>query len=729
MESEKREPYIHLPRGGILLAASCGNIQFGIPPETIKDTMGIEGGVPATYVVPHHMFDITHGIALAEIEFPIYFNFFIKKGKTRIICTASQRHRLKAALTESLFGPQTIDLADEFPQGAETPGFPDLRREMDHFRKLPFGLKKRMELDDLVELIIFDDAGKASCDDLEVRYDHLFNYHFFDQGQKIATIQRNVALTTRGAKIQPGHPIFRPPLFGITTLGAGHGFDPQADTSGLIIWCNRRGVMVDPPVNSTLNLENLGVSPKLIDHIILTHCHADHDAGTLQKILREGKLNVHTTATIFESFMRKASALTGIKETHLRKMVNFYPITIGQPIKISGGEFIFNYTLHSIPTISIQVSLLGKSVIYSSDTINDPHYIEQMYQQGVIGQARRDMLVDFPWDKNVILHEAGVPPLHTPIEYLCSLPEQVRDRLYLVHVTADNIPENSGLQIAPTGLTNTIELDVNPLPFDEAIELLDVISHIDILRQLTIEKAREFLICSQEERFSAGQVIFHEGARGDKLYIIIDGEVEIETGGEILTQYSSSDYFGEKSIFLKQQRTATARAKSDVRMFSIHKEDLIGLVRGTEGERTLSNLALIQDKSLRHVLDANPFFHDLTPTQQTQLHSIMQPVSKSFPPGTPILRENTPVEECYVVNQGRVNAYKEDKLIAVLGVGDLIDINSIFDADAKAAFTFVPEDPVTLYRIGRNALKQYLDHNPGFYIKMYYYNYYGKMGT
>ncbi len=36
-----------------------------------------------------------------------------------------------------------------------------------------------------------------------------------------------------------------------------------------------------------INFLRLGVNPKLIDSVVLTHCHADHDAGTLQKIMQE----------------------------------------------------------------------------------------------------------------------------------------------------------------------------------------------------------------------------------------------------------------------------------------------------------------------------------------------------------------------------------------------------------------------------------------------------------
>lgn len=728
MSNVANNQYVHLQRGGILLTTSSGNIQFGIPPETIKDTMQIEGGVPGTYVVPHHMFDITQGFALADIEFPNYYNFFIKKNKTRIVCTENQHKRLKIALSEALFGPKEIDLKDEFPDGESTPGFPDLRKEFDHFRKLAIGSGRRLELDDLLEFVIFDENGKASFENIEIYYDSLYNFHFFDLGQKIASVNRNIPLCGDSAEVQEKNLAFRPPLFGITMLGAGHGFDPNADTSGMIVWTNRRGVMVDPPVNSTFNLLRLGVNPKLIDNVILTHCHADHDAGTLQKILQEGKLNLYTTATIFNGFMRKSSALSGIEEKHIRKLIKFFPVTIGKSMKISGGEFQFNYTLHSIPTISIQVSLLGKSMIYSSDTINDPQYIDKIYQEGVISKNRRDFLIDFPWEKDVIMHEAGIPPLHTPLDYLCTLPPETRKRTFLVHVSADTIPKDSGLHIAPTGLANTLELDVNPLPFDDAIEVLDVISHIDIFSQLTINKARELLIIAKEERCRPGDVIFKKGDQGHKMYFIIDGRVDIVLDANVLTTYSTSDYFGEKSILLGEKRTATAIAQSDVRMFSIQKEDFLSFIRGTEIEPVLTNLARIQDTYLRDVLHANPCFRNLTPTQETQLHTRMQPVPQLFQPGTTILHENRPVDDCYVICQGRINVYKANKLIAVLKKGDLLDVTSIFNENSIAGFTFITEQQAKLYRIGRNALKQYLEKNPGFYIRMYYYHYYSKAG-
>lgn len=70
-----------LSRGGLLIGTQVGNIQYSAVPETIKDTMLTDTGVPAIFVIPPEMFSPERGISLAELEFPAYFNFFLKKQR------------------------------------------------------------------------------------------------------------------------------------------------------------------------------------------------------------------------------------------------------------------------------------------------------------------------------------------------------------------------------------------------------------------------------------------------------------------------------------------------------------------------------------------------------------------------------------------------------------------------------------------------------------------------
>jgi hypothetical protein len=76
--------------------------------------------------------------------------------------------------------------------------------------------------------------------------------------------------------------------------------------------------MVDPPPHSGAILKQEGIPSRLIQGIILTHCHADHDAGTFQKILEEGRITLFTTKIIRDCFVAKYAAISGLEATFLK---------------------------------------------------------------------------------------------------------------------------------------------------------------------------------------------------------------------------------------------------------------------------------------------------------------------------------------------------------------------------------------------------------------------------
>eukprot|EP00463_Aulacantha_scolymantha_P005238 TRINITY_DN6573_c0_g1_i1.p1 TRINITY_DN6573_c0_g1~~TRINITY_DN6573_c0_g1_i1.p1 ORF type:complete len:146 (-),score=11.03 TRINITY_DN6573_c0_g1_i1:17-454(-) len=99
--------------------------------------------------------------------------------------------------------------------------------------------------------------------------------------------------------------------------------------------------MVDPPPHSSSVLLLYGIAPVLIEGVIVTHCHADHDAGTFHKILEDRRVTVMTTATIMKSFIRKYSAITYVHQDILSKLFDFRAAIIGENMNVRGGKFRF----------------------------------------------------------------------------------------------------------------------------------------------------------------------------------------------------------------------------------------------------------------------------------------------------------------------------------------------------------------------------------------------------
>jgi ribonuclease BN (tRNA processing enzyme) len=172
--------------------------------------------------------------------------------------------------------------------------------------------------------------------------------------------------------------LFDPPSFGVTVLGNSHGFDKNGSTSGYVVWVNGRGIMIDPPPYSSATLEREGIRPQMIFAVVITHCHADHDAGAFQKVLTGSRVAVITTPTIYNSFIRKYSALSGLSSTFLQHSHRFRPAIIGRPLKFHGATFHFIYTLHTIPCISFKIQYDGRSMVFTGDHLNLPPLLDEL---------------------------------------------------------------------------------------------------------------------------------------------------------------------------------------------------------------------------------------------------------------------------------------------------------------------------------------------------------------
>lgn len=79
--------------------------------------------------------------------------------------------------------------------------------------------------------------------------------------------------------------------------------------------------------------------------------------------------------------------------------------------------------------------------------------------------------------------------------------------------------------------------------------------------------------------FKDGEVIIQQGESGDCMYVIQEGNAEVfhrEGDKEILlAALGSEDVFGEMALFEKNVRSATVRAKGDVRVLTVDKKTFL----------------------------------------------------------------------------------------------------------------------------------------------------------
>jgi hypothetical protein len=97
-------------------------------------------------------------------------------------------------------------------------------------------------------------------------------------------------------------------------------------------------------------------------------------------------------------------------------------------------------------------------MVFTGDHFNNPPALEKLVEKGVLSKERQADLNNLPiQETDLLLHEAGAPPIHTPLDVLLKLPREVKNRLYVVHTSA--LPEGCELRAAPTGTAGTIRLD------------------------------------------------------------------------------------------------------------------------------------------------------------------------------------------------------------------------------------------------------------------------------
>jgi serine phosphatase RsbU (regulator of sigma subunit) len=100
-----------------------------------------------------------------------------------------------------------------------------------------------------------------------------------------------------------------------------------------------------------------------------------------------------------------------------------------------------------------------------------------------------------------------------------------------------------------------------------------VLKTIPILRGLSGATYAALARRTRALSFKAGKPIFREGAQGTTLYIVKEGEVDIVKGSGknavTLVTRRPGEFFGEMGILESAQRSATARARTDVTLLEV----------------------------------------------------------------------------------------------------------------------------------------------------------------
>lgn len=86
---------------------------------------------------------------------------------------------------------------------------------------------------------------------------------------------------------------------------------------------------------------------------------------------------------------------------------------------------------------------------------------------------------------------------------------------------------------------------------------------------------------SDVEAYKAGTTLFSVGDSATKMYVVLEGEVDIRARGSLLERSGPGSVVGEMALLGDHKRTADAIAVTDVRLTPINERRFLFLVQET----------------------------------------------------------------------------------------------------------------------------------------------------
>lgn len=90
-----------------------------------------------------------------------------------------------------------------------------------------------------------------------------------------------------------------------------------------------------------------------------------------------------------------------------------------------------------------------------------------------------------------------------------------------------------------------------------------------------------FLKADGTRHVSEGEVIFEEGDKGDVMYIVLEGSVDLSVGGKQVAHLDPGESFGEMALIDDSPRSASAIASTECKLTAVDAKRFEEMVRET----------------------------------------------------------------------------------------------------------------------------------------------------
>jgi hypothetical protein len=127
---------------------------------------------------------------------------------------------------------------------------------------------------------------------------------------------------------------------------------------------------------------------------------------------------------------------------------------------------------------------------------------------------------------------------------------------------------------------------------DEEVEVLDKVA---MFRPLPMPAIDNLALHVVRTEIGAGEEVFRQGDRGDRFYVIEDGEAEVIGDHRLIRVMGSGEGFGEIALLRDTVRTTTVRARTPLRLYALDRRHFLAAVSGYHSSLVAAD-ALVLDR-------------------------------------------------------------------------------------------------------------------------------------
>ena len=126
---------------------------------------------------------------------------------------------------------------------------------------------------------------------------------------------------------------------------------------------------------------------------------------------------------------------------------------------------------------------------------------------------------------------------------------------------------------------------VSDIVLNDALRICEFLKGVEAFKNLTPGELTNVAERMTRRQFMPGEVIIREGDIGEELFLISEGEVEVERAGHEVARLGSGDFFGELALMSSNPRNATVTATRPVDTYILGKDDFSSAIEASASFR------------------------------------------------------------------------------------------------------------------------------------------------